>query len=189
MSARMPSTKTLAITLSSLVVAYLLFAWLALPRILQSQAENYIAGKAGHRLTLDRAGFNPFELSLRIVNLRLTEPDGKPLLAFKELFVDLSAASIFRLAWVFDGIRLDEPDATLVLQPDGRLNWSPLIEALKGGAAPGRPGARRTTVDALPRGPGCAGRPLRRARRRRPTGRPPGGLSQGQPRPARARCR
>ena len=132
MSVRLPSVKTIAITLASLVAAYLLLAWLALPRIIQSQAESYIADKTGHRLSLARPEFNPFELSLRIANLRLTEPDGKPLLAFNELLIDLSAASVFRRAWVFDDIRLDAPEATVVLQLDGRLNWSPFIEALQG---------------------------------------------------------
>jgi len=128
----MPHLKTLAIAVAGLIVACLLFAWLALPRIIQAQAESYIAGKAGHRLTLDRPEFNPFDLSLRIANLRLAEADGKPLLGFRNLLVDLSAASIFRRAWVFDRIRLDAPEATVVLEADGRLNWSPLIEALKG---------------------------------------------------------
>lgn len=132
MSIRLPSARTLALTLAGLVVAYLLFAWLALPRLIQAQAEHYIADQTGHRLTLDRPEFNPFELSLRIANLRLAEPDGKPLMAFKELLVDVSAASIFRRALVFDTIRLDAPEATVVLQADGKLNWSPLIEALKG---------------------------------------------------------
>lgn len=132
MSIRLSAAKTLAITLVGLVVAYLLFAWLALPRLIQAQAEDYIADKTGHRLTLDRPEFNPFDLSLRIANLKLAEPDGKPFMAFKELLVDLSAASISRRAWVFDSIRLDQPEATVVLQADGRLNWTPLIEVLKG---------------------------------------------------------
>ena len=132
MSRRLPSLKTLAITLVGLYAAYLLFGWLALPRLLQWQAEKYIAEKTGHRLSLDRPEFNPFNLRLRLTGLRLQEPDGKPLLAFRELDVDLSAASIFRRAIILDSIRLEDPQATVVLRPDGRLNWSPLIEALKG---------------------------------------------------------
>jgi len=132
MSIRPPSLKTLAIALPAFIGACLLFAWLALPRIIQSQAEEYISARTGHRLSLDRPEFNPFELRLRIANLRLGAPDGKPLLAFRELTIDLSAASIIRRALVFDSIRLDDPEATVVLQADGRLNWSPLIDALKG---------------------------------------------------------
>ena len=48
MSVRLHSLKTPAIVVASLVAAYLLFGWLALPLILDSQAKQYIAG-TGHR--------------------------------------------------------------------------------------------------------------------------------------------
>ncbi len=131
MSIFRPSPKKLALTFVGLVVLWLGFAWLALPRILQSQAQHFIAEKTGHHLALDTPEFNPFELRLRIPNFRLEDPEGKLLLAFRELVVDLSAASIGRRAVVFDSIRLDGPQASVVLQGDGRLNWSRLIEALK----------------------------------------------------------
>ena len=132
MFVRLPFPRKLALVVGSLFVVYVLLGWLALPRILQSQAEQYIAEKTGHRLSLDRPEFNPLTLSLRLSNLRLQEPDGKPLFAFRELNVDLSATSLFRHAFIFDAIRLDAPEATVVLQRDGRLNWSALIEALEG---------------------------------------------------------
>ena len=135
MIAHLPSRKALAIAAASLlalVAAYLLLAWLALPPLLQSQAERYIAEKTGHRLSLDKPEFNPFEFSLRLRNLRLEEPDGKPLLAIGELLVDVSAASLVRRAYVFDAIRVDALAVTLVQHADGRLNWTALIEALKG---------------------------------------------------------
>lgn len=133
MELRLPSRKTVIISIASLmglIAAWLLFAWLALPRILQYEAERYIAEKTDHRLTLDRPEFNPFKLLLRVPNLRLADPAGKPLLAFRELDVDLSAASLYRDALVFDGIRLVAPEATVVLRRDGQLNWSPLFQAL-----------------------------------------------------------
>lgn len=131
MTVRFPSGKTLALTLAGILVTCLLFSWLVLPRILQAQAEKYIAGKAGHHLTMNRPQFNPFEISLRLSGLRLTQPDGKPLLAFRELAVDLSAASLYRGALVFDSVRLDGLDATAVLLANGKLNWSALFDALQ----------------------------------------------------------
>ena len=131
MALTLPSRKTLALTLAGLAVFYLLFAWLALPRIIQTEAEKFIAEKTGHRLTMDRPEFNPFKNSLRLTGLRLAQPNGEPLLAFRELVVDMSVASIFRGAFVFDGIHLDGLEATVVMQPDGRNNWSALIDALK----------------------------------------------------------
>lgn len=110
---------------------YLLFGWLALPGILQSQAEKYILERTGHRLTMDRPSFNPLLLDLRIENLRLTEPDGNPLLSLKELLIDFSPVSLFRRAYVFNDIRLDGLSASVEVLPKGRLNWSGLIEALQ----------------------------------------------------------
>lgn len=147
MFVRLPSLKSLAVTLASLVAACLLFAWMALPRIIQSQAEAFIAAKAGHRLTLDHPEFNPLELSLRIANLKLAAADGNTLLGFRSLTVDLSAASIFRRAWVFDRIELDQPEAIVVLQGDGLLNWSPLLAALRGKDEPSSGPLPRLDVD------------------------------------------
>ena len=123
--------KKLVLILVGLSLATLLFLWLALPRIVQSQAEKFVAEKTGHRLMLDRPEFNPFRLALRLGKLQLTEPDGKPLLSFDALLVDISAASITQRALVFDAIRLDGPAATVVELPGGALNWTPFLAALK----------------------------------------------------------
>lgn len=128
---RLPSLKTLALTLAGLAVTCLLFGWLILPLIIQAQAEKYIAEKTGHHLTMNRPEFNPFKLSLHLSGLHLTQPDNEPLLSFRDMVVDLSAASIYRGAFVFDGIRLDGLEAMVVLLPNGRLNWSGLIDSLK----------------------------------------------------------
>jgi hypothetical protein len=119
------------VSLAVLVGVYLLFGWLALPAILQSQAERYVRERSGHHLTMDRPSFNPFLLSLRMKNLRLTEPDGRPLLAFKELLIDFSSTSLFRRAYVFDEISLTGLDASVVVLPKNRLNWSAFIEAFQ----------------------------------------------------------
>lgn len=118
-----------------LLASLLLFVWLALPHIVQSQAEKYVAEKTGHRLVLDVPELNPIQLTLRLGKLRLSAPDGAPLLAFTGLRVDLSTASFSRRALVFDAIRLDGLEATLVELPAG-LNWTPFIAALKSKDAP-----------------------------------------------------
>ena len=131
MPLRLPAFKTVALGVVALILVWLLFAWAVLPRILQDQAIKFFAEKGGHVLTLDRPKFNPFALRLDIGNFCLDDPAGKPLLQFRALTVDLSAASLTRRAIVFDDIRLEGPEATVVLQADGRLNWSALLDALK----------------------------------------------------------
>jgi len=141
------SLKTLALTFIGLLAFYLVFGWLVLPRIIHSQAEKYIAEKTGRHLALDLPEFNPLNLELRLANLKLDEPDGKPLFAFRELDVDLSFSSLFRRALVFDLIRLDGPEGEVILRRDGKLNWLALLDALKGND--GKPKAQ--SRDTLPR--------------------------------------
>jgi uncharacterized protein involved in outer membrane biogenesis len=131
MKLAMPSLKKIALILVGLIVAGLLLLWQALPRIIQAQAEKFVVEKTGHKLVMDRPEFNPFQLALRLGKLQLSDPDGKPLLGFDGLLVDISGASITQRALVFDAIRLDGPEATLVELPEGKLNWTPFLDALK----------------------------------------------------------
>ncbi len=131
MKLAMPSLKKVALVVVGLAVVVLLFLWQALPRILQSQAVKFVAEKTGHQLVMDRPEFNPFQLALRLGKLQLSDPDGKPLFGFDGLLVDISGASITQRALVFDAIRLDGPAATLVELPEGKLNWTPFLDALK----------------------------------------------------------
>ncbi len=115
----------------ALVAFYFLFAWFGFEPLVKWAAPKYIADKSKHHLSIAEARFDPFALSVSIKGLKLAEPDGKPLLAFGELFVDFEASSLFRWAYTLDTIRLTAPDAHVELRADGSLNWSALIEALK----------------------------------------------------------
>jgi uncharacterized protein involved in outer membrane biogenesis len=119
------------IALAAVFGAYLLFGWLVLPGILQSQAEKYILERSGHQLTMDRPSFNPLLLDLHIKNLRLAKPDGQPLLSFNDLLIDFSPVSAFRRAYVFNEIRFGGLTASVEVLPEDRLNWSDLLESLQ----------------------------------------------------------
>lgn len=131
MNLHFPSRKSFVLSLACFTVFCMLLSWLVLPRVLQSQAEAYVTGRSGHHLSMNRPEFNPFQLSLRLSGVRLAEPDDKTLLAFRELVVDLSAASLFRGALIFDGIRLDGLEVSAVLLANGRLNWSALMDKVQ----------------------------------------------------------
>lgn len=123
--------KTPAKIALGLVAFYFLFAWFGFEPLVKWAAPKVIADKSRHQLSIAEARFDPLHLSVSVKGLKLAEPDGKPLLAFGELFVDFEAASLFKWAYTFDAIRLTAPDARVELRPDGSLNWSALIEALK----------------------------------------------------------
>ncbi len=123
-----------ALILGGILVFLLGFAWLALPGILQSQAQKIVAEKSGHKLSLAKPEINPLALSLRLRELKLEDPEGAPLLAFRELFVDLSGASISSRGIVIDELKLDGLAVSLVLRNDAQapMNWSRLLAAFAG---------------------------------------------------------
>jgi len=136
MSPGLRSLRITLLTIAGLVLALLLFGWLALPSIIQSQAEKFIAEKTGHRLSMNRPEFNPMRLSLHLSGLHLAQPDGEALLSLNDLTVEVSAAGILRGVIAVDSLRIDGVEATLNLLQDGRLNWSGLIDAFAGKDAP-----------------------------------------------------
>ena len=125
----------------------LLFIWLVLPSIILSQAEAFMLSRGGDRLTMDRLAITPLlEPRIRIENLRLTQADGSPLLAFRQLSLALSLSSLVERALVIDDIKLDGLQATLTLLPKGQLNWDSVI-----GAAAGSPPAKAAAPSPPPR--------------------------------------
>lgn len=120
-----------ALMAAGAILAILVFAWLALPGIVRSQAEKFIAERTGHRLSLARPEINPLALSIRLRELRLADPAGAPLVGIDELLVDLSATSLTRRALVFDAIGVTGLNASLIQRQDGGSNWSALLAALK----------------------------------------------------------
>ena len=123
--------KTPAKIAAGLIAVYFLFGWFGFEPLVKWAAPKFIADKSQHKLHIDTARFDPWALSVSIKGLKLAEPDGKPLLAFAELFVDFDAGSLFKWAYTFDDIRLAAPDAKLELRADGSLNWSALLDAFK----------------------------------------------------------
>ena len=134
MSLSLQRARKAALAIGGLLAFLLVFAWLALPGILQTQAQNIVAEKSGHRLTLGKPEINPLALSLRIKDLKLDDPEGAPLLAFRELYVDLSVASLATRGVVIEQLQLDGLAASATLRDDARQphNWSRLLAAFAG---------------------------------------------------------
>lgn len=123
-------SKPLLVLLSLLLLWWLAMGWL-LPRLLLSQAPRWLTDKTGYQLTLDRPAFRPFQLRLSIEHLQLRDPAGAELLSFRQLEVDLAAASLWQRALVFDDIQLNGLVARLAFDQTGQFNWTPFVAALK----------------------------------------------------------
>lgn len=75
---------------------------------------------------IGKVHFNPFLFTLEANDFELIETDGTPIGGFKRLLVDFELSSLFRWAWTFRQITLDEPLVNLVIGTDGALNLAKL---------------------------------------------------------------
>ncbi len=119
-----------------LVGLYALFGFVGVPHIVRSQASKFVGDHYNRRLTVGDIRFNPFTLKLEIGDLSLPDADGRPMLGFHQLVVDLTLASIWRRGPDFEAILLDQPFASVVIKRDGTLNLAELALPASPGPSP-----------------------------------------------------
>src|SRR5437763_988634 len=127
---RRPALITFAVVSVTLLV-YTLAGFFLVPRLVATYVPRYVEQRLGRRAEIGEVRVNPLLLKIEIKKFRLKEADGRPLLGFDRLFVDLElASSIFRAAWTFAEIRLEAPRVEAVISADGRMNIAEMLDAL-----------------------------------------------------------
>jgi hypothetical protein len=109
-----------------LVGAYAAAGFWAVPHFARSSAQDFVRTHYGRTLSIGEIRFNPFTLKLDISDVLLPDADGKPLLSFAHLHVDLQVASLWRLGPSFREILLDKPYVRAVIRRGGELNLADL---------------------------------------------------------------
>jgi uncharacterized protein involved in outer membrane biogenesis len=71
--------------------------------------------------------FNPFTLSLEMRKIELPEHDGAPFFSLERATVDLSLASLWSGALVFDEVSIDQLFVHVAERPDGSFNFSDML--------------------------------------------------------------
>ena len=118
----------LAITVGA-IAALIAIAWLAVPPIVRSQIESRLTEALGRKTTVEAVDFDPFPLRLRLRKVVIAEPGGAaPLFAVDEFVADLSSASLWRRAPVFDALKLVRPAVSLARDRAGRYSVQDLID-------------------------------------------------------------
>jgi hypothetical protein len=105
---------------------YAVLGFYAAPRIVRSQAVDFVREQYGRELTLGEIRIDPFKLQAEIKDLSLPDTDGKPMLAFRRLFIDFELSSLWQRAFVFKDVQLNTPLARTVIRPDGSVNLEDL---------------------------------------------------------------
>ncbi|MEO8018663.1 MAG: DUF748 domain-containing protein [Pseudomonadota bacterium] len=124
------------LVLVALLVGYALFGFFGVPRLLRSQAADFVTAKYHRTVEIGEIQFNPFTLVLEVHGLSFPDSEGQPLLGFRDLLVNLNLSSVFRLAPSFAAIDLDEPFTRVLIRKDGTLNLAELAQPFGAPAPP-----------------------------------------------------
>ena len=124
---RIITSKLFLIALLSILI-YTLAGFFLLPYILKSQLTRYVAEDLNRTIQIEKVRLNPYMMTLAVSDLELKEADGERILAFDRFFIDFELKSVFRWAWTFADIRLDNLVLQVDIAPDKTINIARLAE-------------------------------------------------------------
>jgi hypothetical protein len=122
--------RSILIGLAIVVVLIGLFGFFAGPPIARHFLVATLSKQLHRPVSLGEISINPYLMTARITGLKIGERDNAPgeTAGFDELFVDISLASIYRLAPVIEAVQLTGPRVRLVHEGSGRYNVSDLLD-------------------------------------------------------------
>jgi hypothetical protein len=127
----MPSKKFYTVTaaiVGGCLAVYAVAGFIILPAVIASKAPQLVAETTGQRPQLRSVSFNPFSFQAEIEGFSLPSADGKTLIEFSRLQVNLDLLqSILQRGAIVSSQNLSSPIATLLRRADGSFNFNDLI--------------------------------------------------------------
>ncbi|NWH05540.1 DUF748 domain-containing protein [Desulfobacter latus] len=131
------TVKIVASSAAVLFAFYLLLTGLVAPWVGKRIAVNSLTKSLGRRTQIESITFNPFTLETRIKNFVVeSKINGENLASVQDIYLNLSASSLFHLAPVISAVQVTAPEFSLHLNKDNTLNISDLLENKKQTPAP-----------------------------------------------------
>jgi hypothetical protein len=110
----------------SAIIIYTLFGFFLVPYLVRHYVPKIVHENYQKSATIGKVRFNPYVFKFEANNFRMDELDGQPILGFKQLFANFQLKSLFKWAWTFQRVAVDEPHLNAVIAPDGTLNLAQL---------------------------------------------------------------
>src|SRR5512134_3947316 len=104
------------------VAAYAAAGFLLAPYLVRHFVPKMAAEQLKRQASVGEVRINPFLLTLEANDFAFQEAGGEAIFGFERLFVDFELESLFRWAWTFADIRIEEPSLNLVVDKEDRLN-------------------------------------------------------------------
>lgn len=119
-----------ALIAAGLFLFYTLCGFLLLPRLLHETVTEALAGVSHRPVQLAELKINPLALSATLRGLEVGTTE-QPFAKFAEIYVNFSLSSIWRSAYVFSTIRLQQPQLVIAIDREGRFNFQEMISGEK----------------------------------------------------------
>ncbi len=121
----MPRWKKVTLITAGTILGLLLLSMLIVPWQIREQGSRWFAENTSRQLTIERAYFNPFTLTVEVSGVRLSEQNGiDNFVTLKRLTLSGSARSLLQLALILDRVELEEPFVNLALLGKQEFNFS-----------------------------------------------------------------
>lgn len=114
--------------LAGIFVVFGVLGFFAAPPLLKSILQKQLSQQLHREVSIEKIDINPFGLSANIGGFSIKADGGKEVAGFDELFVNLSTASIFKLAAVVDEVRLQGLRLAVSRVAEGRYDISDLLD-------------------------------------------------------------
>jgi uncharacterized protein involved in outer membrane biogenesis len=120
--------RRLAGWLAGIILAFGVLGHFAGPPLLKSVLVKQLSQELNRQVSIGDIAINPYALSAEVSGLAISAGDGREIAAFDRLQVNLSSASLFKLALVVDAIHLDGLRLNVMHEGEGRYDISDLLD-------------------------------------------------------------
>jgi hypothetical protein len=113
-----------------LIVAFVLYCvvgFVVAPPLLKNQAVKRLAVELERPVRIQNIRLNPLTLSITVEGFAVTDRDAAPLVGWSRVFVNFDPTSFFVREWRFQEITAVGPSGRLIVNQDGSLNVTDLI--------------------------------------------------------------
>jgi hypothetical protein len=110
----------------ALLLLYTLIGFFLMPFLVTHYVPRLAQDRLQRPARIGKVRMNPFVFTFEARDFMFSEADGAPLAGFGRLFIDFETSSLFRWAWTFKSIQLEQLQVNLVMAEDGVLNFARL---------------------------------------------------------------
>jgi hypothetical protein len=114
--------------LVALIATYAAVGFFLVPRLVRSNAQEFVTENYGRSAEIGAIRFNPFTFTFEVEKFAFTDADGEPLASFDSLLVNLELSSLWRRGASFKEISIEKPYGQALLRENGSLHLANLAK-------------------------------------------------------------